>query len=1425
MKRKLLFAMLCIVGVLGLRAQTDVTSTYITNPSFELSAESTNLSSKIGPNSSEALTIYGWTETLPDAGTTQNSGVYSSSDDNGSPFGAKINAASSSTYYFFYRHGWNRGSNTSDCILSTSSKNALPAGAYNLSIRYQMSYSEDNATTKDTKIKLEVKKGSDILGTNITDAATKGNTFGNDKWVTLNCFFNVTGSETIDFVITLQAGGDKRSDFLVDDVRLESISNGDELTSLITNAAVTGTSGWTNGRIGQNQQYTSAPDNTYLDTWNNTLDQKQVINLPAGYYLLKAATRASAYASGNIYAYATADDVTFRTDIHTDGNTGNLLGNGWGWTRVPVTLTKPSSVTLGFWSKCNNNQWAGADNFTLVYYDSEQNLAAALFEQVREDASAWKSSLDATISTGAKNLLAAEDGKSYSSAADYNDATERLEAAITFARSTYPSLKAKYDNVKALVKALPNQTEIYTGSATINVDEAAADAQVDAATTEDGINAVINIWRNAAATFLGSVTVNDGKYFDITNIFLNNANFSDGNILGWETNYVSGQQAQNIGYQGSSYTEGDVTITQFIEAWKPQPNTLGDGYLRQTVTNLPEGKYILEADAISVQQKDENLEVAGSYLYIFADGVNYTTPLNTLNNKPQHFSKEFLFTGEGEVQFGLKTESSTGNWLCADNFTVKFYGVDLSAYETQMEDAVAAANAVTAIPAGAKSVLDDVVTANNKTYTTSRAYADAISAIQVATATAKAFETPYADYNTAKATAEAFTEESMIATDWSALQSAISSNTVNEADVEITVETLTTATTNLNAASAAASTAVTAKNNYDNIVTAVEGKTNVVLTSYLTNPGFNDGNTNGWNNDGSITANAQNNASFDNKEGSHYAERWHVAGTIDINQTLAYVPAGVYQVEAKMYSDTKDAKLYAGAENVAVSTSGTYSVNVEVADKGSIKFGASCTLTDATWICIDDFKITYLCASVNDLTYTLADGKMGTDKSAAQTAAANAFEENKNAANYNVLLAAIADAEVSVVNYTNLKAAIDAAKAVRDANNFVTADATTAFESAITTAENAWKDVTYTDAQATTAITSLGATAGSDRAGAAGQYMASAWGKTNENWNAAPYINTWSVEANTDGSDFYVPFFEYYVSDTNNLGANTFTATLTGLENGMYEVELWARVQRRSDADFNADNSMITMSVNGGEAQSIMSNTENNVGSGTSVMRLGRYTARGKVTDGTLALSIDVKLGANVHWLSWRDVKYTKLEEANMYIAAGKYGTFVAPFDVAIPDGVTAQKVTGVKGSTLNFEGVTTTIFANTPVVVWSEKAIDETFYGKSVAGTPEAGLLTGVLTTGTTVPAGSYVLQTQDGVQAFYRLESDATANTANRAYLNVDANVKAFFFNDEDADGINAVEATAEDGRAIYNLAGQRVKKAQKGLYIIGGKTVLVK
>ena len=73
---------------------------------------------------------------------------------------------------------------------------------------------------------------------------------------------------------------------------------------------------------------------------------------------------------------------------------------------------------------------------------------------------------------------------------------------------------------------------------------------------------------------------------------------------------------------------------------------------------------------------------------------------------------------------------------------------------------------------------------------------------------------------------------------------------------------------------------------------------------------------------------------------------------------------------------------------------------------------------------------------------------------------------------------------------------------------------------------------------------------------------------------------------------------------------------------------------------------------------------------------------------------------------------------------------------------------------------------------------------------------------------------------------DGDAFQLGANKAYLAVPDShpVKGFALSDI-VDGIKAVETTETESNAIYNLAGQRVSKMQKGIYIVNGKKVLVK
>ncbi len=176
-----------------------------------------------------------------------------------------------------------------------------------------------------------------------------------------------------------------------------------------------------------------------------------------------------------------------------------------------------------------------------------------------------------------------------------------------------------------------------------------------------------------------------------------------------------------------------------------------------------------------------------------------------------------------------------------------------------------------------------------------------------------------------------------------------------------------------------------------------------------------------------------------------------------------------------------------------------------------------------------------------------------------------------------------------------------------------------------------------------------------------------------------------------------------------------------------------------------------------------------------------------------------------------------------------QYSTFIAPFDVEIPEGVTASKITGVEGNVLTEEAVEGTIPANTPVVLYSETPVNQTFSGQSLATADAytAGLLTGTYVDyQTTANTNTYALQNHNGKVAFYLVgESAQPWIRANHCYMVYEAAAGAPMFSLERGEGTTSIE-DAEltiDNVVIYDLAGRRVEKMEKGIYIVNGRKVV--
>ena len=174
------------------------------------------------------------------------------------------------------------------------------------------------------------------------------------------------------------------------------------------------------------------------------------------------------------------------------------------------------------------------------------------------------------------------------------------------------------------------------------------------------------------------------------------------------------------------------------------------------------------------------------------------------------------------------------------------------------------------------------------------------------------------------------------------------------------------------------------------------------------------------------------------------------------------------------------------------------------------------------------------------------------------------------------------------------------------------------------------------------------------------------------------------------------------------------------------------------------------------------------------------------------------------------------------------YRTLVLPFEAAVPAEFTASKATSVSDAVVNLEAVTT-IGANSPVLVQGDGQLVLTATNAAVAASEDNlanGLLFGTYKA-TAATQGSYVLQNQNGKIGFYQVGETQPTIGAFRAYLDIPVEpilkAKAYFFNTNDATGIKDLNNTKDSKDVIYNLAGQKVNKTQKGVFISNNKKVL--
>lgn len=159
--------------------------------------------------------------------------------------------------------------------------------------------------------------------------------------------------------------------------------------------------------------------------------------------------------------------------------------------------------------------------------------------------------------------------------------------------------------------------------------------------------------------------------------YIQNPSFHD-NVNGWTVDMPG---AQNRGYQSASYNYNGVSISGFIETWvSSSSRKLGKGSITQSIGNIPDGRYQLQADIIACDQSQDNATdytVSGVYLFAGSD-VEYKKSVTTKSGQPIHYTLDFIKKGD-KLTIGMKTDADcTSNWVAFDHVTLYYYGQEAS---------------------------------------------------------------------------------------------------------------------------------------------------------------------------------------------------------------------------------------------------------------------------------------------------------------------------------------------------------------------------------------------------------------------------------------------------------------------------------------------------------------------------------------------------------------------------------------------------------------------------------------------------------------------------------------------------------------------------------------------------------------------------
>ena len=333
----------------------------------------------------------------------------------------------------------------------------------------------------------------------------------------------------------------------------------------------------------------------------------------------------------------------------------------------------------------------------------------------------------------------------------------------------------------------------------------------------------------------------------------------------------------------------------------------------------------------------------------------------------------------------------------------------------------------------------------------------------------------------------------------------------------------------------------------------------------------------------------------------------------------------------------------------------------------------------------------------------------------------------------------------------------------------------------------------------------------------------------------------WEWAGETDRSDYVFEMWNtagvgkvWLVQEVEGLPAGKYTVSMTGYyRDGNYEDAIGGNVRQLAYLFAGSEENCVPLAgIMEGEGNVPGYGRDGRIPDGcvdaARFFQVGTYVntieaevgADGKLKIGVFRDAEDVKGGDWITTDNWR--LYYKGNSVDVTISDAGYATFVAPGYIdEMPEGVEAFAAKVQEGY-VHLEPVTA-VPADAAVVLKGDEGT-YTFYPKAIGVDLVLDNDLVAAKEEITANGGQFILAKLDGKAGFAKA-TPGTVIPAGKGYLVFLNAVKAFYpFDEEGETGIENVNANLNlNEGAIYNIAGQRVNKAQKGIYIINGKKVL--